>query len=147
MIVGPWGHGTMRVNTTSHGDVDFGPNALVDLHAEEVRWLDYWLKGTDNGIVDVDGDSCFYYEEDWCAYYDTVDFKSSELCGACGGDVCACGVFYADVCDVCVCAAGGAIVLLFSWCECRRQRRGNLPRHPQVRPSAHLKTRRRPRRP
>ena len=60
IIVGPWIHSLgghyqkviPRGSLTVTGDVDFGPNVLVDLHAEEVRWMDYWLKGIDNGIVD-----------------------------------------------------------------------------------------------
>src|SRR5690606_13574530 len=42
MIMGPWGH---RVNTTSKlGDVDFGPQALIDLRGAELAWLDRWMK-------------------------------------------------------------------------------------------------------
>ena len=52
LIVGPWVHqlGTRGTDRTT-GDVDFGPEVLFDLE-EEVRWMDYWLKGTENGIVD-----------------------------------------------------------------------------------------------
>lgn len=50
LIVGPWPHG-LSVSTRT-GDVDFGANSMVDLDALELRWLDYWLKGIDNGIVD-----------------------------------------------------------------------------------------------
>jgi putative CocE/NonD family hydrolase len=32
------------------GDRDFGPNAIVDLEASYLRWLDRWLKGIENGI-------------------------------------------------------------------------------------------------
>ncbi len=46
MIVGPWGHGATR----KHGDLDFGPEAFVDVHSVELRWYDYWLKGIDTGI-------------------------------------------------------------------------------------------------
>ncbi len=43
MIMGPWGH---VVNTESKlGEVDFGPQALIDLRAEELRWFNRWLKG------------------------------------------------------------------------------------------------------
>ena len=38
--------------STRVGDVDFGPQSLWDLEAEELRWLDYWLKGEANGIAD-----------------------------------------------------------------------------------------------
>jgi uncharacterized protein len=43
LLMGPWGH---VVNTaTKLGEVDFGPQALIDLRAEELRWFNRWLKG------------------------------------------------------------------------------------------------------
>jgi len=43
LVMGPWGH---VVNTESKlGEVDFGPQALIDLRAEELRWFNRWLKG------------------------------------------------------------------------------------------------------
>jgi putative CocE/NonD family hydrolase len=33
------------------GERDFGPEALRDLPHEYLRWFDFWLKGTDNGIA------------------------------------------------------------------------------------------------
>jgi putative CocE/NonD family hydrolase len=34
------------------GDIDFGPDALIDLNATLLRWFDHWLKDVDNGIMD-----------------------------------------------------------------------------------------------
>jgi putative CocE/NonD family hydrolase len=52
IIVGPWIHRLGQLGTESKtGDIDFGPNALIDLQAEMVCWYDYWLKGIDNGIT------------------------------------------------------------------------------------------------
>jgi hypothetical protein len=53
IVVGPWIHvlgnkGTERIT----GDIDFGPDVLIDLTEQQTRWFDYWLKGIDNGIVD-----------------------------------------------------------------------------------------------
>jgi uncharacterized protein len=46
LLMGPWGH---VVNTaTKLGEVDFGPQALIDLRAEELRWFNRWLKGYAN---------------------------------------------------------------------------------------------------
>ncbi len=48
LTLGPWGHtdtATRRV-----GSRDYGPNAIVDLQRDYLRWLDRWLKGADNGI-------------------------------------------------------------------------------------------------
>jgi hypothetical protein len=33
------------------GDLDFGPQAIIDLYRLYVRWFDYWLKDVDNGIT------------------------------------------------------------------------------------------------
>ncbi|HLI08137.1 MAG TPA: CocE/NonD family hydrolase [Ktedonobacteraceae bacterium] len=44
LLMGPWGH---AVNTESKlGEVDFGPQSLIDLRGEELRWFDRWLKGS-----------------------------------------------------------------------------------------------------
>jgi putative CocE/NonD family hydrolase len=43
LLMGPWGH---QVNTTrTLGEVDFGPNALIDLDATVVAFLDEHVKG------------------------------------------------------------------------------------------------------
>ena len=49
MLIGPWGHGSSQ----KLGDLDFGPQAVVDVHALELRWFDYWLKGNENGLQQV----------------------------------------------------------------------------------------------
>ena len=48
LIIGPWNHpglGKRRI-----GDIDFGPQAELDLPDLIVRWFDYWLKELPNGI-------------------------------------------------------------------------------------------------
>ena len=50
LIIGPWLHG--RVGGREIGDLDFGPEAPLDLHGHRLRWYDYWLKGEDNGAMD-----------------------------------------------------------------------------------------------
>jgi len=48
LIMGPWGH---AVNTTSKlGEIEFGPQALIDLRGAQVRFFDRWLKGIANGV-------------------------------------------------------------------------------------------------
>nr|HET6902649.1 CocE/NonD family hydrolase [Ktedonobacteraceae bacterium] len=48
LLIGPWGH---SVNAKSKlGEVDFGQNALIDLRAEELQWLDRWLKQGEHKI-------------------------------------------------------------------------------------------------
>ncbi len=46
LLIGPWGHGASQKT----GDIDFGPQAMVDTQAIELRWFDYWLKDIDNGL-------------------------------------------------------------------------------------------------
>lgn len=47
IVIGPWGHGP----TQKTGALDFGPDAMVDANAIQLRWYDYWLKGLDNGLA------------------------------------------------------------------------------------------------
>ncbi len=43
LVYGPWSH---AFNTsTSIGDVDYGPDAIIDLDSLYLRWFDTWLKG------------------------------------------------------------------------------------------------------
>ena len=54
LVIGPWAHLFPYVVPSSGGtgDIDFGPEALVDLHQMQLRWFDYWLKDIDTGIMD-----------------------------------------------------------------------------------------------
>ncbi len=48
MIIGPWGH---AVNASRKlGEVDFGPEAVIDLQGYEMRWFRHWLANEKNGI-------------------------------------------------------------------------------------------------
>jgi putative CocE/NonD family hydrolase len=47
LVIGPWRHGNSGRTT---GEIDFGPAAQVDLNRLTLRWLDFHLKGLDNGI-------------------------------------------------------------------------------------------------
>ena len=49
MIIGPWTH---RYGVRSAGQLDFGPNAELDIDALELRWYDHWLKGIDSGLLE-----------------------------------------------------------------------------------------------
>jgi len=54
LLLGPWAHLFPYTTPTTGGtgDIDFGPNAFMDLHDVQLRWFDYWLKGIDNGIAE-----------------------------------------------------------------------------------------------
>jgi putative CocE/NonD family hydrolase len=41
LLMGPWGHAVNA--STQVGDLDFGPQAVIDLYAEVTRWFDRWL--------------------------------------------------------------------------------------------------------
>ena len=71
LLMGPWGH---VVNTTSKlGEVDFGPQALIDLRGEELRWFNRWLRGygSDTGLdeapvrIFVMGENLWRDEREW----------------------------------------------------------------------------------
>lgn len=48
-ISGPWVHGGW--SRSAHGDIDFGPEAAIDLLALTERWMRQWLKGEAAGIM------------------------------------------------------------------------------------------------
>jgi uncharacterized protein len=47
LVVGPWPH-TIYRHERQLGDVDFGPEAMVDLHGVEIRWFDRWIRGIED---------------------------------------------------------------------------------------------------
>jgi putative CocE/NonD family hydrolase len=49
LVLGPWGHTDTAMRRI--GERDFGPQAIIDLQRDYLRWFDYWLKGIDNGIA------------------------------------------------------------------------------------------------
>jgi putative CocE/NonD family hydrolase len=57
LVFGPWPH---RINQARKlGEIDFGPEAIVDLHNLQKRWFDFWLKGEQNGIMNESPVSIF----------------------------------------------------------------------------------------
>ena len=48
LIIGPWTHGGQTRNWA--GDAQFTPDAALDFNAWRLRWLDRWMKGTENGV-------------------------------------------------------------------------------------------------
>lgn len=49
LVCGPWNHPGLGKRHID--DVDFGPQAELELPDVILRWFDYWLKGIDNGIA------------------------------------------------------------------------------------------------
>jgi putative CocE/NonD family hydrolase len=74
LLMGPWGHLLpYAVPTTGGtGEIDFGPDAAIDVHAVELRWFDHWLKGNDTGLmreppikIFVMGENVWREEQEW----------------------------------------------------------------------------------
>ncbi len=74
LLVGPWAHIRPYTAPTSGetGDIDFGPEARIELHEHLLRWFDYWLKDIESGLLDeppvsifVMGENRWRAEQDW----------------------------------------------------------------------------------
>ena len=74
LLVGPWAHIRPYTAPTSGetGDIDFGPEARIELHQSLLRWFDYWLKDIDTGIMEeppvrifVMGENQWRDEQEW----------------------------------------------------------------------------------
>ena len=74
LLVGPWAHIRPYTDPTTGGcgDIDFGPEAAIELHHFLLRWFDYWLKNIDTGIAQeppvyifVMGDNRWRQENEW----------------------------------------------------------------------------------
>jgi putative CocE/NonD family hydrolase len=54
LFIGPWAHLFPYVKPTSRGtgDIDFGAEAMVDLHEIQLRWFDYWLKDIETSVME-----------------------------------------------------------------------------------------------
>jgi putative CocE/NonD family hydrolase len=74
LLMGPWGHlrPYAAPTTGGTGDIDFGPNAAIELHEVELRWFDHWLKGVDTGLmreapikIFVMGENVWREEQEW----------------------------------------------------------------------------------
>jgi putative CocE/NonD family hydrolase len=50
LLIGPWPH-RLSTDSSKLGDFDYGPQSVVPLQKEAIRWFDYWLKGIDNRIT------------------------------------------------------------------------------------------------
>jgi putative CocE/NonD family hydrolase len=70
IIIGPWHH---AVNTSSKiADMDFGPDAIINLDDIVAKWFYYWLKRKDPGIrsgppasIFIMGENRWREENDW----------------------------------------------------------------------------------
>ncbi len=74
LLVGPWAHLLPYTvpNSRGTGDIDFGPDAVIELHELLLRWYDYWLKDIQTGIMEeppvsifVMGENRWRAENEW----------------------------------------------------------------------------------
>jgi hypothetical protein len=78
LIIGPWNHGG-GFGKRKIGEVDFGPQAQMDLNAVMVRWFDYWLKGVPNGVDREPAVKLFVMGENKWKSYDRWPPSSRDL--------------------------------------------------------------------
>jgi uncharacterized protein len=50
LVIGPWDHGLTRRRDRQMGSIDFGPGADFDLDDYEIRFLDHYVRGEQNGV-------------------------------------------------------------------------------------------------
>ena len=74
LLIGPWAHIRPYTAPTAGetGDIDFGPEAKIELHRYLLRWFNYWLKDIDTGIMNdppvrlfVMGENKWRDEQEW----------------------------------------------------------------------------------
>ena len=72
LIIGPWVHGPVTLETTQVGDMNFGSQAGIDLTDIQLNWFDHWLKGHSSSLRDeapiqlfVMGDNLWRAEQEW----------------------------------------------------------------------------------
>jgi uncharacterized protein len=74
IVIGPWAHRFPYTSSSSGdtGDIDFGPNACIELHETQLRWFDYYLKGINTSILEeapvkifVMGENVWRDEQEW----------------------------------------------------------------------------------
>lgn len=51
LIIGPWTHGVDATGSTLSGNRAFNENAAIDYHKTVLDWLDYHVRGIDNGLA------------------------------------------------------------------------------------------------
>ena len=74
LVMGPWAHLLPYSIPTSKGtgEIDFGPEAAIELHALQLRWFDHFMKGVANGVMEeapvrifVMGENRWRDEHEW----------------------------------------------------------------------------------
>jgi hypothetical protein len=64
LIIGPWIHGVDATQSTVSGDRKFPDNARIDYDATVLDWLDYYVRGIENGVPDWPAVQVYQMEAD-----------------------------------------------------------------------------------
>jgi putative CocE/NonD family hydrolase len=80
LIIGPWGH--LNLGEQQIGELDFGPEAVVDFDSTQLEWFDCWLKGIQNHALEDPPVKLFLMGENRWIDMDTwpssgVDYQSA----------------------------------------------------------------------
>jgi len=79
LVIGPWGHQAVGPQTRRIGDLDFGPEAGMDLDSLQLHWFDRRLKDIRNGIDDEPAVQLFVMGEDrWRSFESWPPSESEE---------------------------------------------------------------------
>jgi putative CocE/NonD family hydrolase len=83
-------------NPNKTGEVDFGEGSRFDLHTFQLRWLDWWLKGEESGVLNeppiklfVMGDNVWREEWEWPlarTQWTRIHLHSQGLANSAAGD-------------------------------------------------------------
>ncbi|MCX6357366.1 MAG: CocE/NonD family hydrolase, partial [Candidatus Aureabacteria bacterium] len=72
LLIGPWIHGVDATSSTSSGDREFSPAAVIDYDDVVLSWLDHYVRGINNWVVKakpvnvfVMGDNRWRHENRW----------------------------------------------------------------------------------
>jgi len=72
LVVGPWTHAAPTLESTTIGEVDFGPDAGMDSWSLLLAWFDYWLRDGDSDVIEtapvrifVMGENRWRDEQEW----------------------------------------------------------------------------------
>jgi len=94
LIIGPWPH--TAAPQRKLGDLDFGPDSVVDFDTLHERWFDHWLKGEANGVMQeapvrifVMGENRWRDEQEWPlarTQYTKFYLRSGGRANGAGGD-------------------------------------------------------------
>lgn len=96
LLIGPWAHNVIPPASSVLGELDFGPDSILDLEPSYVAWFDYWLKGRSSAFITgapillfVMGENHWRTENEWPlarTHYTPYYFRSGGRASAVEGE-------------------------------------------------------------